>query len=307
MDEAQQFADRVAVMRAGEIIASGRPDEIGGRDVARPRFGSGCPTGSRSTSFRRFRRRAPSLDGDRDPAHEAEVLPAVHELTGWAIDRDVELAHFSVVQPTLEDIYLELTGDGDHDPTTSEARRMSDDSSLDAKRDLGLVLWQVRYEQRTYSRNRGRGIFTFAFPIMFLVIFASIDKGTHISDRGGISYDDFFVPGILAYGVIATTFINMSIGTAILRDEGVLKRMQGTPLPTWAYVAARIASTFLIVIVMAVVVIGLGVLLCGLELRVGALPNLVVVLALGTAAFTSLGSGSLASSPTPRPGPSSST
>ena len=62
---------------------------------------------------------------------------------------------------------------------------------------------------------------------MFLVIFASLDKGAHISSRGGIPYDEFFVPGILAYGVIATTFVNMAISTAILRDQGVLKRMQG--------------------------------------------------------------------------------
>jgi hypothetical protein len=101
------------------------------------------------------------------------------------------------------------------------------------RRDLGLVGWQIRYEQRAYWRNRSRGIFTFAFPIMFLVIFASLDKGQHISTRGGIPYDDFFVPGILAYGVIATTFVNLAISTAILRDDGVLKRMQGTPLSRW--------------------------------------------------------------------------
>ena len=111
------------------------------------------------------------------------------------------------------------------------------------KRDLGLVAWQIRYEQRAYWRNRGRGIFTFVFPLMFLVIFASLNKGAHISSLGGIPYDDFFVPGILAYAVIATTFVNMAISTAILRDQGVLKRMQGTPLPPWAYVAARIGST----------------------------------------------------------------
>ena len=102
------------------------------------------------------------------------------------------------------------------------------------KRDLGLVGWQIRYEQRSYWRNRGRGIFTFAFPLMFLVIFGALDKGQTLSSRGGIPYDDFFVPGILAYGVIATTFVNMAISTAILRDEGILKRMQGTPLPRWA-------------------------------------------------------------------------
>ena len=79
-------------------------------------------------------------------------------------------------------------------------------------RDLGLVGWQIRYEQRAYWRNRGRGVFTFVFPVMLLVIFASLDKGARLSSLGGIPYDDFFVPGILAYGVIATTFVNLSIG-----------------------------------------------------------------------------------------------
>jgi ABC-2 type transport system permease protein len=158
-------------------------------------------------------------------------------------------------------------------------------------RDLSLVAWQVRYEQRAYWRNRGRGIFTFAFPIMFLVIFASLDRGQHISSRGGIPYNDFFVPGILAYGVIATTFVNMAIGTAILRDAGVLKRMQGTPLPRWAYVAARILSTCLIMAAMTIVVVGLGVAFWGLHVPGGALPGLIVTLLLGTACFTAIGIG----------------
>ena len=170
-------------------------------------------------------------------------------------------------------------------------------------RDLGLVGWQIRYEQRSYWRNRGRGVFTFVFPVMLLVIFASLDKGAHISSMGGIPYDDFFVPGILAYGVIATTFINLSIGTAILRDEGVLKRMQGTPLPRWTYVAARIGSTSLITLAMTIVVLGLGISAYGLDFHASQLPALLAVLLLGTAAFTSLGIGITRFIPSAESGP----
>ncbi len=170
-------------------------------------------------------------------------------------------------------------------------------------RDLGLAGRQVLYEQRAYWRNRGRGIFTFAFPIMFLVIFASLDKGQHLSSRGGIPYDDFFVPGILAYGVIAVTFVNMAISTAILRDEGVLKRMQGTPLPRWAYVAARIGSTSVIMLAMTFVVLALGIGVWGVHLRAGALPGLIITLLLGTAAFTSLGIGVTRFMPNAETGP----
>jgi ABC-2 type transport system permease protein len=159
------------------------------------------------------------------------------------------------------------------------------------RRDLGLVGWQIRYEQRAFWRNRARGILTFVFPLMFLVIFASINNGQHLSSRGGIPYNDFFVPGILAYGVIATTFVNMAISTAILRDAGVLKRMQGTPLPRWGYVAARVGSTVVIVGLMTAVTLGLGAAAYGVTVPASTLPALVVLLVLGTAAFTTLGIG----------------
>lgn len=171
------------------------------------------------------------------------------------------------------------------------------------RRDLGLVGWQIRYEQRAYWRNRGRGVFTFVFPIMLLVIFASLNKGQHISSRGGISYEDFFVPGILAYGVITTTFVNLAMGTAILRDAGVLKRMQGTPLPTWAYMTARVISASLVTLMMTVVVLALGRILYGLDLRAGQLPAVIVVLFLGTAVFTSLGIGITRFIPSAESGP----
>jgi ABC transporter DrrB family efflux protein len=159
------------------------------------------------------------------------------------------------------------------------------------RRDLGLVAWQIRYELRAFARNRGRGIFTFAFPLMFLVIFAGLYKGKHISERGGIAYDDFFVPGILAYAVISTTFVNMAISTSILRDEGVLKRMQGTPLPRWAYIAGRIGSTVAIVIAMSAVTLILGDVAYGVHINASMLPAIVVALLLGTAVFTTLGIG----------------
>jgi hypothetical protein len=60
---------------------------------------------------------------------------------------------------------------------------MSTVSQSTLHRDLGLVGRQIRYKQRTYWRNRGRGVFTFAFPLMFLVIFASLDKGQRIAER----------------------------------------------------------------------------------------------------------------------------
>jgi ABC-2 type transport system permease protein len=165
-------------------------------------------------------------------------------------------------------------------------------SAIWMRRDLGLVAWQIRYEQRAFWRNRGRGFFTFAFPIMFMAIFGALYKGNYTTiNHHRIPMDEFFVPGILAYGVIATTYINMAISTAILRDEGVLKRMQGTPLPRWAYLGARIGSTVLIVLAMSAIVLALGSVAYGVQVRGSTLPALAVALILGAAAFTTLGIG----------------
>jgi ABC-2 type transport system permease protein len=153
------------------------------------------------------------------------------------------------------------------------------------------VFWQARYELRAFARNRARGLFTFVFPLMFLVIFASLDKSGHIAHRGNIAYDDFFVPGILAYAVISTTFVNMAINTAFLRDLGVLKRMQGTPLPRWAYIAGRICAAAVIVVLMTVFTLALGNIAYDVPIRVAMLPAVVLALIVGTAALTTLGIG----------------
>jgi ABC-2 type transport system permease protein len=161
-----------------------------------------------------------------------------------------------------------------------------------SRRDMSLLFWQVRYEQRSFWRNRGRAFFSFLFPIMFLLIFGSTAKGGHINAEGHlIAYDDYFVPGILAYGVITTTFVNMAISTAILRDEGVLKRMQGTPLPRWTYMAGRIGSTLLVVAAMSALTLLLGASAYGVNVRASTLPGFLVALALGVACFTTLGVG----------------
>ena len=109
MDEAQFLADRVAVMSAGRIIASGRPAELGGRDLRPAEIRFRLP---REWSLGDL----PDVPGERSIEDDSvlvvtrEPVLAASRITGWAIERGAELGHFSVNQPTLEDIYLELTG-----------------------------------------------------------------------------------------------------------------------------------------------------------------------------------------------------
>ncbi len=127
MDEAQHLADRVAVMNAGEIIATGRPDELGGRDLRPAEIRFVLPVSWSLGDLPEVPSVRRSIDGDRVLVQTTEPVLATQRITSWALERGIELGHFSVSQPTLEDIYLELTGSGnhdqDHDPIREEAVR----------------------------------------------------------------------------------------------------------------------------------------------------------------------------------------
>jgi ABC-2 type transport system ATP-binding protein len=120
MDEAQHLADRVAVMRAGEIIALGRPDELGGRDVRPAEIRFALPAGMTVDDVPDLPAESRSLDGERVLVLTREPVVAAQRITTWAVDEGVELRNFSVSQPTLEDIYLELTGGTSTEMTPAE-------------------------------------------------------------------------------------------------------------------------------------------------------------------------------------------
>ena len=155
--------------------------------------------------------------------------------------------------------------------------------------DLALTAWQVAYEQRAFWRNRTRAFFSFGMPIMLLLLFGSLNSGARIEELGNIPYVVFFLPGILAYGIVITQFVNMAGGLAIQRDNGLLKRMRGTPLPGWAYVAGRVVSTAAISAIMAVVMLVLGRVFYGVHVRAEALPAIAIAVLLGAATFAALG------------------
>ena len=125
MDEAQHLSNRVAIVNAGEIIATGRPEELGGRDLRPAEIRFVLPHDWSLGDIPDVPSLERAIDGDHVLVSTSEPVVATQTITSWALDHGIELGHFSVSQPTLEDIYLELTGSGDHDhaPTPEEAIR----------------------------------------------------------------------------------------------------------------------------------------------------------------------------------------
>jgi ABC-2 type transport system ATP-binding protein len=109
MDEAQHLASRVAVLNAGQIIAIGRPEELGGRDLRPAEIRFSLPETWSLGDLPDVPCEQRKLEGDRVLVLTKDPVPATQRITTWAVDHDIELGHFSVSQPSLEDIYLELT------------------------------------------------------------------------------------------------------------------------------------------------------------------------------------------------------
>lgn len=163
--------------------------------------------------------------------------------------------------------------------------------------DLALVARQIRAEQRSFWRNRSRAVFSVGLPLMFLVVFNALNGSNRIEEMGGISYATWFVPGILAYGLMMATFTNLAVSVTVARDTGVLKRIRGTALPAWVWVAGRVGSTLLTAAVLTGATLGLGVGAYGVHIRVETLPGLVATLVLGSVCFTVLGLAATAAIP----------
>jgi ABC-2 type transport system ATP-binding protein len=108
MEEAQALADRLAIIGRGQIVAEGSPEDLGGRENAAamitfrvaPEFVSRLPVAPTG-----------SPDGAGAVVIEAEdPVPVLAKLTSWSVEQNVELSGLEVRRPSLEDVYLELTG-----------------------------------------------------------------------------------------------------------------------------------------------------------------------------------------------------
>jgi len=148
---------------------------------------------------------------------------------------------------------------------------------------IGLALRQVRFENRAFWRNPAAAFFTFVFPLMFMVIF------NVLIGRGNPEASRFFTPAIIVFAVITATYTNLAMSVTMARDEGILKRMRGTPLPAWAYLAGRIGHAIAIGVLLVIIVAAFGALFYGVEVPWRQLPQLLLTLVLGAATFCILG------------------
>lgn len=154
---------------------------------------------------------------------------------------------------------------------------------------IALVVHQFRYDQKTFWRNPASVFFTVLLPLIFLFIFATIFGNDEIEQLGGVKTTTYYVPAILTLAVISATMVSPAISITGDRESGVLKRVRGTPLPSWVFIVGRVGNALVISLLMLVVVTLLGRAVYGVSIPTETLPAVLVTLVVGASAFACLG------------------
>jgi len=157
--------------------------------------------------------------------------------------------------------------------------------------DVALTARQVRYTNTAFWRNPQAAFFTFAFPLMFLVIFTALLGGGTVTING-LQFDQstYYVAGMSAFAIVTACYTNLAISVTFQRDAGILKRTRGTPLPGYDYLSARVTHAILMAIVLVAICSAFGAAFYGAAIPTGVrLLETIVVVLVGAGSFAALG------------------
>lgn len=184
-----------------------------------------------------------------------------------------------------------------------------DPGALPRGRTVRLGISRARYEVRLYFRHGDTVFFTFLFPIVMLAIFSvafsamgKIGVGPH---SAGVTYAAYYLPGMVAAGILLSGLQNLAVDIAEEKSDGTLKRLAGTPLPAFSYFIGKIGQVYVTALAQLILLLLVARFAFGVALptAAGSWLTLVWVFLFGVATSCVLG---IALSALPRSGKSAS-
>ncbi len=289
LDEAEHLADRVGVLSRGRLIAEGSPgeliDQVSGTIVSFMLPDSVHPDAA-MTTFGELLGVEIRLSGRLVEASIEQPTAAVHRITGMG-PRDRRRARVALGESGVARRRLSLA----HRPHRSGRADRGAWAVSGFPSTPRLLVAQTRYQIVTFVRIPVAVFFTLGLPLVMLVLFNALfgDNTFETADGGQLSAQQFYTGGLAAFTAVSATFTNLANMVPIRRDEGVLKRWRGTPLPTWIYLAGFILSAVLIAVVGVVLMLTLGVVVYDLEIEAAKMPAAIATFLIGVGAFAALG------------------
>jgi ABC-2 type transport system permease protein len=157
-----------------------------------------------------------------------------------------------------------------------------------------MVIAQARAAIVVALRTPRTLVFTILFPIVFLVLFNSIfikggDQTVTLPTGLKLSAQSYFTAGIVAYSVALSTFTTLAVTVTTQRERGQLKRLRGTPMPSWTFIAAQVLRATAQALLMTLLLVAIGTIAYGVEFPGSSFIGFLIYVALGTATLCTLG------------------
>jgi ABC-2 type transport system permease protein len=153
-----------------------------------------------------------------------------------------------------------------------------------------LTAHQFRYDLLAFARNGQARFFTLALPVAFLLIFATVFGSKTVAVSGGLIHTSvYYVPGIIALGIIQAAVSNLAISVTAQRESGILKRRRATPVSAGVLVTSRAMVAVTVSVVMTIMLAAIGWLAYGAHIPADHLAALVFTVLVGSASFGALG------------------
>jgi ABC-2 type transport system permease protein len=157
-------------------------------------------------------------------------------------------------------------------------------------RDLALLGRWLQARLRAIRRTPRASFFTLVFPLILLALLNSTGSGNRVSVPGGkVDFAQYYTPSIGIYALAVSCYVAPIFGLASARELGILKRVRGTPLSPWVYVAAWLAATILVGLAAMTLMVVVSVAAFGFHIYPRLLPAAVVTAVLGAVALCAIG------------------
>lgn len=154
--------------------------------------------------------------------------------------------------------------------------------------DAGLAVTQTRFALRGYMRDSSALVFTALFPVILLLLFNAIFKGTTKFDGRDVPSGAYYTASIISYVITLVSFGSLLSRITTARERGLLKRFRGTPMPSWVYLVSEIGRTVVVVYATVALLVVVGAIFYQVHLSAHLLIGLVCYVALGVTCFCAL-------------------
>jgi ABC-type multidrug transport system permease subunit len=152
-----------------------------------------------------------------------------------------------------------------------------------------LLLDQLGHDVRDLWRSRIVLVFTFLFPMTWLVVLGLVMAGDTVDEATGLPIMQFLTPTAAAMGILFAAYPTVATALATAREDGILKRVHGTPLPTWVFLGGRVGAAVLFAFTSFAAMLTVGTVFYDVDLIGRTALATVVTTVVATASFAAVG------------------